>query len=145
MPFERMPKMTEITICSYCAKNPRSHSFKKVEHKNRIGFLAPSEYEPEIFYSCPAEAELYDNTESVIKHFEIGLTGIEEWEWFFDCQGMSFSHYTQFGLVRELCKLFAQQGGLKRVYILNSNWLITRTIMGARAILPNFPDIRFIR
>lgn len=135
-------EMTETNMCSYCARNPKSHSFKKVENKNMIGFLVLSEYDPEIFYSRPALAELYNNTASVIKHFEIGLTGVAEWEWIFDCEGMGFSHYTQFGLVKDLCRLFGAQGGLKRVYILNSNWLINITIAAARAILPNFPDIR---
>ncbi len=137
---------TEMTICSYCSKNPRSHSFKKVENKNIIDFLTRSDLNDiDIFYSCPAQAELYNNTASVVSHFALQLTGVSEWEWIFDCQGMEFLHYIQFGLVRELCRLFGQQGGLKRVYILNSNWLINITISMAQSVLPNFPDIRFIK
>lgn len=111
-----MTESTETNICSYCARNPRSHSFKKVENKYKIDFLVYNEYEPEIFYSRPAQAELYEDTVSVVKHFELALNGVSEWEWIFDCQGMGLSHYTQFGLVQKLCKLFAAQGGFVRIY-----------------------------
>lgn len=123
------------TKCSFCRINPRSHSFREITD------LTGNAQDIRVFYSRPAEAELYRDTISVVHHFECELISVKDWEWIFDCDGMEIGHYTQFGLVRELCQLFKRQGGLRRVKIINSGWLINLTVKCARLIWPELPTI----
>ncbi len=128
---------TEYIIhkCTFCQINPRSHSFREIRTKINNGDGV------RIFYSRPADAELYHDTASVVHHFECELSGVGEWEWIFDCSGMGIGHYMQFGLVRELCRLFSMHGGLRHVKIINSGWLINMTIRFARSVWSDLPVI----
>lgn len=122
--------------CAFCKVNPSNHSFKEINNYSQNNSNA------RVFYSRPADAKLYKDTKSVIHHFECELLGIGDWEWIFDCEEMDIGHYTQFGLVRELCQLFALQGGLRRVKIINSGWLINLTVRCARLVWPKLPEIQ---
>ena len=133
------------TKCSFCRINPRSHSFRELPELDgttqNIRVFYSSVPSIKVFYSRPTDAELYRDTASVVHHFECELSGVGDWEWIFDCDGMEIGHYTQFGLVRDLCQLFKQHGGLRRVKIINSGWLINLTVRCARLVWPELPAI----
>ena len=149
------------TKCFFCRINPRSHSFREItdltgnaqgireiheivgttQNIREIHEIVGNVPSIQVFYSRPADAELYMDTVSVVHHFECELSGVRDWEWIFDCAGMGMGHYTQFGLVRDLCQLLKQHGGLRRVKIINSGWLINLTIRCARVIWPELPAI----
>jgi len=123
-----------LNECSYCKINPRSHSFHEVSHlQNQLG--------QRVFYSRPADAELYQDTVSILHHFECKLEGVSKWEWTFDCAGMGIEHYTQFGLVKELCLLLKRHGGLQQVNIINAGCFINFTVKFAKLIWPELPTI----
>ena len=138
--FNQMQIVKMSHDCSFCRENPRSHSFTEIQAQANIN-RTDSSTERRLFYSRPADAELYRDTISVVHHFECVLEGVGDWEWIFDCDRMGIAHYTQFELCRELCKLFVRQGGLRRVYIINTNWLIGVTIKCAKAVWHGLPEI----
>jgi hypothetical protein len=119
--------------CNYCNTNPNSHSFKQLKNSSISGKYV-------IFYSKVANAELYNNTESILHHFHKELEGIGEWYWIFDCKGMKFNHYIQFNLIKELAKLIELHGGLRRIYLLEPSWLIHMSIKCAN-IFMTLPEI----
>jgi hypothetical protein len=128
-----------LNKCMFCQINPRSHSFREIYDpiKNQLSIR--------IFYSRPADAELYLDTASVVHHFECELTDVNNWEWIFDCEGMNFSHYIQFRLVKELCELFKRHGGLQFIKIINAGWLVNMTVRCAMLLWPQLPSISIHR
>lgn len=125
-----------IPKCAFCQVNPSSHSFREI-----LDTDVTSLNHVRVFYSRPADAELYRDTVSIVHHFECELAGVGEWEWIFDCSGMGMGHYMQFGLVRELCQLFKTHGELRHVKIINSSWMINMTVRCARLVWPGLPLI----
>jgi hypothetical protein len=93
-----------------------------------------------IFYSKVATAELYNNTESILHHFNKELECVREWCWIFDCKDMDFKHYIQFNLIKELAKLIELHGGLRRIYLLEPSWLIHMSIKCANLFM-TLPEI----
>jgi hypothetical protein len=122
--------------CQYCQMEPRAHSFRRMTN-------VPTQDGQTIFYSKVANALLYDNTESILEHFQGELEGVGEWRWIFDCREMGLKHYTQFGLVKHLARLIEKQGGLRRIYLLEPSWLVNVTLKCA-GLFMNLPETLFI-
>ncbi len=77
--LERMDK-----ICNKCMMDPTSHSFKKISEKNGIC----------TFYTNPAKAKLYKDTEGILSHYDhaLGHIGEKRWIWIFDGDGFDTDH-----------------------------------------------------
>jgi len=80
-----------------CTLWPSSHSLKKVE-KNGIVY----------FYTCPAQAILYDDVKGIIHHYDGVLSeNDKEWIWIVDSEGFGFTHAMQTTVAIELAKLIS--------------------------------------
>ena len=103
-------------VCPICALWPSSHSLKKIE-KNGIVY----------FYTCPAQAILYDDVKGIIHHYDGVLSEIDEWIWIVDSEGFGFTHATQTTVAIELAKLISTKfsKNLKKIIIINPTFYIT--------------------
>jgi hypothetical protein len=108
--------------CPICTVWPSSHSLKKVGEKNGIVY----------FYTCPAQAIMYDDVKGIINHYDGVLSEIPEnkkWIWIFDSEGFGFTHAIQTNVSIELSKLISNKfsKNLKKIIIINPTFYITIT------------------
>jgi len=104
--------------CPICTLWPSSHSLKKVGEKNGIVY----------FYTCPAQAILYDDVKGIINHYDGVLSEIDkEWVWIFDSLDFGFTHVMQTTVAIELSNLISSKfsKNLKKIIIINPNVYIT--------------------
>jgi hypothetical protein len=109
-------------VCPLCFINPYSHSLKKVYEDNN--FI--------IFYTCPAEAILYYDTNSILQHYNGVLNEIptnKQWIWIFDSSNFKFTHFIQFNVGIELAKLISNNfsNNLNKIIIINTTLYISFT------------------
>jgi len=91
---------------------------KKVGEKNGIVY----------FYTCPAQAILYDDVKGIINHYDGVLSEIDkEWVWIFDSLDFGFTHVMQTTVAIELSNLISSKfsKNLKKIIIINPNVYIT--------------------
>jgi len=67
-------------ICEACAVDPMTHSFKKVAEKKGIS----------VFYTKPAQAKRYDDTEGILAHADKALEPYKEKKWMCIIDGDQF-------------------------------------------------------
>lgn len=107
--------------CPICEVWPSSHSLKKVGEKNGIFY----------YYTCPAQAIMYDDVKGIINHYDGVLSEIpenKEWIWIFDSKGFGFTHAIQTNVAIELSKLITKfSKNLKKIIIINPTFYITIT------------------
>jgi hypothetical protein len=99
---------------------PSSHSLKKVGEKNGIVY----------YYTCPAQAIMYDDVKGIINHYDGVLSEIpenKEWIWIFDSEGFGFTHAIQTNVAIELSKFINKFNNLKKIIIINPTFYITLT------------------
>ena len=104
-------------VCPTCALWPSSHSLKKIE-KNGIVY----------FYTCPAQATLYDDVKGIIHHYDGILSeNDKEWIWIVDSEGFGLNHAIQTTVAIELAKLISTKFSkhLKKIIIINPTFYIT--------------------
>jgi hypothetical protein len=107
-------------ICSICDADPTSHSFV---HLGKEGGT-------HIFYSCPAVATKYKDSEGIIIHFDKTLEHYqcnrEPWKWIFDGYNFELRHTFEIGTAIGLAKLITAKYSthLLEIHIVNSNWYI---------------------
>jgi len=72
------------TICSKCAMDPTSHSFKKLTEKNGVA----------IYYTNPTKAKLYKDTDGILSHYDNALAqvGNKKWIWIFDSENLDMRY-----------------------------------------------------
>lgn len=101
-------------ICLYCYKNPKSHSFVKVNE-----FIDNNNRQVILYYTKPADAELYYDTDSIITHYRNELKTLENryWIWEFDAEGFGFKHSTNISLALQLSKVITNEFGEKLLEI----------------------------
>ena len=106
--------------CPICTLWPSSHSLKKVGEKNGIVY----------YYTCPAQAIMYDDVKGIINHYDGVLSEIpenKEWIWIFDSEGFGFTHAIQTNVAIELSKFINKFNNLKKIIIINPTFYITLT------------------
>jgi len=108
--------------CPICTVWPSSHSLVKVGEKNGIVY----------YYTCPAQAIMYDDVKGIINHYDGVLSEIpenKEWIWIFDSKGFGFTHAIQTNVAIELSKLISNKfsKNLKKIIIINPTFYITIT------------------
>jgi len=100
--------------CPLCKLLPSSHSLTNLLEKNGIIY----------YYTCPSQAILYYDAESIVKHYDgvlSEISGNKEWVWIFDSLGFSFKHAIQLNVATELAKLITAKfsKNLKKIIIIN--------------------------
>jgi hypothetical protein len=108
--------------CPLCKLLPSSHSLTNLLEKNGIIY----------YYTCPSQAILYYDAESIVQHYDGVLSEIsenKEWVWIFDSLGFSFKHAIQLNVAIELAKLITAKfsKNLKKIIIINPTFYIAIT------------------
>jgi hypothetical protein len=108
--------------CPLCKLQPFSHSLTKLSEKKGIIY----------YYTCPSQAILYYDVNSIINHYDGVLSEIPEnkdWIWIFDSLGFSFIHAMQTKVATELAKLISTKfsKNLKKIIIINPTFYIRLT------------------
>jgi len=103
-------------ICATCVKEPSAHSFKRVSEKNGIC----------IFYTKPASATKYTDTEGTISHVDRALQAIgpKKWTWIFDGDGFEAQHALALHTGRGILNLIEEKYGsqLQQILFINPTW-----------------------
>lgn len=109
--------------CPVCKHTPESHSLKRVRETEDCVY----------FYTCPAQATRYNDTEGILTHYRGVLTEIpvgKEWVWVFDAQGFTMAHAMEFTLATKMATMITQEFGdtLRQIYIIHPTSFIHITI-----------------
>ena len=101
-------------VCPLCEKMPSSHSLTKLFEKKGIIY----------YYTCPSQAILYYDANSIIKHYDGVLSEIpenKEWVWICDSLDFGFKHAMQINVAIELAKLISTKfnKNLKKIIVIN--------------------------
>jgi len=101
-------------LCPICEKEPGSHSFQKISDKD--------------FYTCPAKASKYNDTEGILNHYTLLLDahGSKPWTWIFDCEGFEVKHMTELNTAYGIVSLLNDKYGthLTKIIVLKPTWHI---------------------
>ena len=105
-----------VYSCPLCLLDPLSHSLNNFLEKDNTIY----------YYTCPAKAKLYFDTNSIINHYNGVLNEIPEnknWVWVFDGTGFGFEHFLQIQVAIELAKLISCKfsKNLKKIIVINSS------------------------
>lgn len=118
-----MIEMIQSYICPICKEDPTSHSLR----------LARETHDCVYFYTCPAQASKYNDTEGILRHYRGVLSEIpreKEWVWIFDAQGFGMKHAIEYTLARRMATLVTNEFGdtLRKIYIVNPTTIVNITI-----------------
>lgn len=109
-------------ICQICAKDPTSHSFRKIAENKGVS----------IYYTNPTKAKLYYDTEGILNHYENMLIQNKnaKWAWIFDSEGFDVRYAFEVRTGIGIAKLIANKFGntLDEIKIINPTWHI-RTML----------------
>ena len=109
-------------ICPLCKIQPLSHSLTKISKKNNIIY----------YYTCPSQAILYYDIESILNHYDGVLSEIpkdKKWIWIFDSFNFNLSHALQINVAIEITKLISNKfsTNLNKIIIINPIFYIKMT------------------
>jgi hypothetical protein len=103
-------------ICATCAKDPSSHSFKRVSEKNGVT----------IFYTKPISATKYEDTAGTILHIDRALHAIgnKKWTWIFDGDGFDAKYALEINTGWEILQLIQDKYDtqLQQILFINPTW-----------------------
>lgn len=140
--------MSTSNSCCYCAINEKAHSFFCYEESDTEKSNTKYKYK-----TIVAEAELYNNPETIIHHIETTLVSDKDkdkensWEWTVDFNGAGIKHYLALNTVSELSKWIQREKEgkckhLKRIRIIGGiSGLVYPLILLARIFLPSHIEI----
>jgi hypothetical protein len=120
-------------ICKICAKDPTSHSFRKVGEKRGIS----------IFYMCPSQATQYKDTEGILNHFNkaLELNHPKKWACIIDGEGFDIRHAAETDTGRGLLDLMMNKhsDSLVNVKLINPSWHMKGVLTIAESLFtPSF-------
>lgn len=116
-------------ICKICALQPGSHSFREIERENEILF----------FYTKPAEAILYNDTQGILHHYSNMLVSIKEakWSWIFDMNSFGITHLLNPYLCYSLAILIGKfSKTLQNIFIINPNPYLSQLLILVMPFVP---------
>jgi hypothetical protein len=118
-------------ICEICFKFPKSHSFT---YLCKTKDISSNEY---IFYTCVADAILYNDTNGIVNHYKNYLEYMnpDKWIWIFNCERFEMKHYLDVYTISRLASLIKKFGKVKHIYIINYTNLIYLLINLVKPIL----------
>ena len=105
-------------MCKICDEEPGSHSFE-FYRKTKEGI--------NMYYTCPAAASKYWDTEGILNHYEEVLeqNNNNKWCWLFDCKGFDVKHSLEIATAIGIIKILSKyEKSLCEIQILNANTLI---------------------
>lgn len=115
--------------CPACERDPTSHSLKQIASG--------------VFYTKPAEATKYMDTDGILKHYD-GVLGDHQgqWTWIFDADGFSMKHIIEVDVAIGLARLITQKysANLEKIQIINPTWMVTMTMHIVRPFLSKHVD-----
>jgi len=103
--------------CKICEDDPTSHSLKNIGTRDNITY----------YYTCPAKATKYYDTEGIIEHYDGVLSeNNNRWTWVFDCEGFNMKHLLEINVGIQLAKLITNKfsHNLINIIIINPTWHI---------------------
>jgi len=116
-------------ICTKCAKDPASHSFKKVNEKNGVT----------LYFTQPAKARQYDDTEGILSHVDSALAanGNKKWRCIIDGAGFDVKHAMEVKTGMGLVSLLTEKYGptMHEIKIINPTWHITGVLRLAESFM----------
>ena len=86
--------------CPLCLIDPLTHSLTEILNKDNTVY----------YYTCPAKAKFYFDTNSIINHYNGVLSEIptnKQWVWVFDSLDFGLKHFLQIEVAVELAKLIS--------------------------------------
>lgn len=121
-------------ICNFCYKNPRSHSFSLISDYNI------KENTGKLFYTKIADAELYDDTNSIVSHYENFLNFIKpnNWIWIIDFKDIELKHTLQINTTIQLSRLIKKYK-VNKVIIINENIFFFGLLKIAKPFIKDIP------
>ena len=100
-------------MCQICFDEPNSHSFYFLKTEDGVNY----------YYTCPARATKYWDTEGIINHYKeiLDLNGDKPWVWIFDSKDFGLKHSLQTGIALGILKILKDKYGkyLKEIQIIN--------------------------
>lgn len=103
------------SVCPICDACPGAHSFKFLGEKLGFG----------VFYTCPAQASMYNDREGIIEHYTNALAAWSPrpWVWILDAEGFSLKHAAEVTIAIELSKLIENRysANLLKIEVVNAN------------------------
>jgi hypothetical protein len=114
--------------CPSCKIDPENHSLKKLIEKYEPAIRTNIEY----YYTCPAQAKLYYDTQGILDHYDGVLREIpkeNKWVWIFDSKDFGLRHFMQIQVGIGLAKLISTKYGdnLNKIIIINPNYYTSIT------------------
>ena len=90
-------------MCQICFDEPGSHSFYLLKTEKNVNF----------YYTCPAEATKYWDTQGILKHYEevLTLNGQNPWVWIFDSQDFGINHSMQINIALGIIRMLKEKYG----------------------------------
>ncbi len=118
-------------ICKTCYKHPNSHSFT---YLCKTKDISSNEY---IFYTCVADAILYNDTNGIVNHYKnyLEIMNPDSWIWIFNCDGFEMKHYLDVYTISRLASLIKSYGKVKHIYIINYTNLLYLVINLVKPLL----------
>ena len=118
--------------CPLCLLDPLSHSLNKFLEKDNTIY----------YYTCPAKAKLYFDTNSIINHYDGVLSEIPEnknWIWVLDVMGFGLNHFLQIEVPTELSKLISSKfsNNLEKIIIINPSGYVSAVYSIVKPFLNN--------
>ena len=105
-------------ICLKCHINPLAHSFKIIKEDS----------EKTVFYTCPADAEEYNDTNGILLHYEniLKFNENKNWIWVFNCDRLEVKHSLEFNTAKRIAILISEKymHNIKQIYVINSNFVL---------------------
>ena len=105
-------------MCIICDQDPGSHSFE---------FYGKTNEGINMYYTCPANATRYWDTEGILNHYTEVLeqNNNNKWIWIFDSQGFDVKHSLEIETAIGIIKILSQyDNSLYQIQIVNANVLI---------------------
>ena len=97
-------------VCPICAICPGSHSLTKLYERENI----------EYYYTCPAKAIRYNDTDGIINHYKGVLREINKpWVWIFDGTGFNLAHSLEINIGIQLATILAKNNHLQKIIVTN--------------------------
>lgn len=111
--------------CPICAVDPTSHSL----------VILPQS----CFYTCPAKATKYTDTEGIVNHYDgvLGQHSPKPWTWIFDSAGFELRHMMEVTTATRLARLINDKysANLTKIIVVNPTWHIRITYMMVKPFL----------
>jgi hypothetical protein len=117
-------------MCKICDDKPNSHSFHKLAKQGKT----------QLFYSCPAEATKYYDTEGIVQHMCELLDENKEnnWIWIFDGRGFGIKHSLQIGTCMGIISVLKKYGDtLEEIRMTNTNPYVKSIFKACHPFIPN--------